>query len=705
MRHAISALRAVLLMFALAAVLPACGDEGDSTPTPDPTPDMNPAPTPDPMPDMMPVPMPDMNPDPTPDTPQCEDDELSPNHGAEDAAEIAVGQEIEGLVICPDQPDFFTFPASEGERVVVNITFSHDEGDLDIAVFRSDDVEFEDPLALGQSVDDNESAPFVAPFDDDFIILVLGFEGASAGYSLSVENGCLLDAECAEGLHCDRRSESCRPYQEPACGADGELDPNGSDSRAIPVEFTEGLARVEGLSACVEDIDYFAMSLEKGDSLRIKLTPETQGAILGAFLQDAEGTILASAAEVDVEFQDLIAPHLPQGDYTLIVLLFQDEGTPSESAYAVEFTRTEGQCEEIDDCGEAEGRPFCVNGVCDSIEGNGEVALGASCDSDDDCGEDADLCFVDTPSAVGFICTTICRLNEQCQALGEGAYCNIEDGVCALPCTGDETCTETTFCNEGGQCITCGSDLECEGREEGEVCLVPSFGAGGLCGLPEVVECGGDDNEPNNTYTDATVLELVDGGASKAGLALCDADFDIFAIPVSETGTLRATVTYEGGSDLDLWILAEGQNREIGLGISTDMGTETAVAEFVPEGVYTLRVLQFPGDEDADTTYDLAIAFEAATCEDDSACEATSVRRLSCTEGACRDLKGNGEVEIGGACDTSDDCSLDADLCFQGEIEDSFNLCTIQCGSNEDCADIGGTVCTEAGFFAFCLPE
>ncbi len=637
----------------------------------------------------------------TPNNDTCVDDDLAPNQSPEDATSIEVGQTIENLFICPEANDFFTVEAEAGQQIAVSIFFSHADGDLDLAVFRPDDAAFENPVGVSESTDDDESVSFEAPIAGAYVIVVVGFDGSSAPYSIAANQGCVIDAECPDDLYCNRIDQACRPYVEPDCGGDGDLDPNGSDSRAQSLDPADSPIEFDNLATCLDDIDFFVIELDNGDSLSVTTEVSTTFAYLGIFLQDEEGFIVAAQTDDDTDVRTLEAPFLPAGTYHLLTVLFDGQERPPATDYTMSITVTPGACDSNDDCEDATNRPFCQEGACDIIEGDGQVALGDACDSNDDCVEGSDGCYTGSVSPEGFICTISCRRDDQCADVGEGAYCSQDEGVCLLPCQDNSTCSDELQCFEG-RCGTCGDDAQCP---EEAVCLLPTFGAGGLCGEAPEVACGQDDNEPNNLISEATALEFTDGSIEQAGLGLCDADFDIFTFTTDEPGTVTASVSYAEGPDLDLWIVPLGQNTEIGIGISTDPGSETAVAEFIPAGTYSLRVLQFPGEMDADTNYDLTINFEAGTCDGDEACLETGVRRLSCVEGACAGLEGNGEVELGGACDTTDDCSLDSELCFAGNPEDNFNICTITCGGDEDCAPIPGTVCTESGFFAFCLPE
>ena len=73
--------------------------------------------------------------------------------------------------------------------------------------------------------------------------------------------------------------------------------------------------------------------------------------------------------------------------------------------------------------------------------------------------------------------------------------------------------------------------------------------------------------------------------------------------------------------------------------------------------------------------------------------------------GGCVSLEGEGQVPLGGRCDSSDDCSDQADFCWNFEGGEAFNICTIPCRGDGDCAAIEGTVCTVfQRRFGVCLP-
>lgn len=78
-------------------------------------------------------------------------------------------------------------------------------------------------------------------------------------------------------------------------------------------------------------------------------------------------------------------------------------------------------------------------------------------------------------------------------------------------------------------------------------------------------------------------------------------------------------------------------------------------------------------------------------------CGLTVPLRMICSAaGACTYLEGNGMVPLGGLCDSDDDCTDDAESCYnvEGGVG-RLNRCTITCEQEGDCAAIPGASCID----------
>ena len=150
----------------------------------------------------------------------------------------------------------------------------------------------------------------------------------------------------------------------------------------------------------------------------------------------------------------------------------------------------------------------------------------------------------------------------------------------------------------------------------------------------------------------------------------------------------------------------------VGEASSADQTEEYVELRFAEPGEYLVQVDQFSSDALADTSYRIVAELvdnqDRCTVEGGE-CGRTDPLRAWCDEatGACRDLPGAGAIELGGLCDSQDDCGPDAEVCwaFEGGAQ-GFNICTVTCRDDAGCAAIEGTVCTpfQGGQIAVCLP-
>ena len=646
----------------------------------------------------------------------CVDDDLD-NTTVEMASPVSLGDNIEAR-LCPAADDYYILDLAEGDIVSIAIGFSHAEWDVDLAVFEGAEFDEERLVAVSQSTEDNEQVTFTAEAAGSYLIAVYAYvdqgeePGADLDYTLSVAAGCNLDADCAEGV-CNYSlgidgngsltiNSVCGEAAASPCADAGE-EPNDSDSAASLLDLDGPFPG----HVCVGDNDWYTVTIEAGATLSASVNPAAGGALLGLLFHN--GTEFFDGAIDEEPVAE--AKFLPAGKYLILVTALEGAAL-TEMDYMLDVAVTVGGCQANADCSDVVGRPFCTEGVCGDLVGDGAQGLGESCDSPDDCTEDADICYTGAGSADGWICTKLCRTDAHCDGLGEGAVCNVDAGICQNACAADGECSDSESCL-AGRCATCTGDEACTDRD-GQVCLTQRFGDTGRCAeLPENA-CAED--EPNDTFATATPLTLTDGAALVEGLSTCSADRDFFVITVEEPGNLTVTVDYETDfptrcdvapcdpADLDIYVVEIGGG-PAGRGVSAEETTEGASIPFIGAGTYAIRVVQYSEEEDITATYQLGVEFEAATCADDDACAATG-SRLTCAEGACVPLDGQGAIELGAVCDSLGDCTLDAETCFvgTGPDDEAINVCTVSCFAEEDCAVVPGTSCADTGFQAFCLP-
>ncbi len=646
------------------------------------------------------------NPNAVNNNPVCTDDANSPNHTPETATAVSLGASLSDLQICPGSDDWYAVELEAGVSIQAGIFFTSAEGDLDFYVYDASDTTA--PVDGSEGVDDAEVIEFTAPATGTYYFQVVGFEGAANSYDMVLVQECNLDSECGDGLACVLSNAGggfCSTFQAPACGQGDTGEPNDTSSTARSITLTGDAFTESGLAICEADIDIYEVVLTAPGTLTATVTP-TGAADMDVYFVDAVSGDYVGAGITESTGPEVgVASYLPAGTYHVRVVLYEAEA--ADVTYALSITLDATGCEATAECADALGRPFCMDGACASIDGEGSVGLGGSCDSADDCSEAAAGCYDGSVTAEGWICTIICDADADCAALGAGAYCSTEIGACLTACTTDGQCTEEEYCGAEGRCESRECSLDADCAREGEVCVPGLFGEGGLCGVFTPTACDqAEASEPNDTDSQAAPVTLTDGAATVAGLSICDGDVDTFTVTLDAPTTLTASVAYAGPADLDVYIL-DATGNAVGAGTSVEETSESASAEFIAPGTYLIRVVAYPGEEATTESYTLTLNAEATSCATNADCESTSVLRLTCEAGACVDFDGAGQVALGGSCDTSDDCVEDAELCYNaaGSPAEGSNICTVTCGADEDCAAVEGTVCVAQGFFGFCLPE
>ncbi len=113
-----------------------------------------------------------------PSTPECQDDPYEDNDTPTQAKSLDEGT-YPGLEICTDDEDYYQVELPSGQRLEVQISFDHNEGDLDLALYRDGEQ-----VAISQGVEDTETVSADEP--GTYLIRVYGYQGASASYILSI---------------------------------------------------------------------------------------------------------------------------------------------------------------------------------------------------------------------------------------------------------------------------------------------------------------------------------------------------------------------------------------------------------------------------------------------------------------------------------------------------------------------------------------
>ena len=110
----------------------------------------------------------------------CQEDRHEPNNTAQEAIKLFI-ENHDNLQVC-DNSDFFYFLARANDPIKVDLLFTHNQGDLDLQVYKPDGNLLKESI----SEDDNEQVIDTAPATGAYTIKVSGYEGDQNSYSLNI---------------------------------------------------------------------------------------------------------------------------------------------------------------------------------------------------------------------------------------------------------------------------------------------------------------------------------------------------------------------------------------------------------------------------------------------------------------------------------------------------------------------------------------
>ena len=145
------------------------------------------------------------------DTPDPCDDSFEEPNDSRDAAWLVsepATWSAEG-VVCEDDTDWFAFELSAGETLTIRLEFTHEEGDLDVALYAGDDPE---PLQTSESAADEERVQ-AGPFEEarTLHLEVYGWRGETNRYTIT---STVFGPPELEGQETGQVLYEDRPYDE-----------------------------------------------------------------------------------------------------------------------------------------------------------------------------------------------------------------------------------------------------------------------------------------------------------------------------------------------------------------------------------------------------------------------------------------------------------------------------------------------------------
>lgn len=176
----------------------------------------------------------------------CTDDEFEPNNDSESASVLTDGAHS-GLSICdtalsPVDVDWFKVTLGAAEQLDVMIEFDHDEGDLELALFASGNLN--EPLVYSPGLGDVEALEYLSVAGEQVYVVVFGVGGQEFKVPY------VMDVARSQG-------EPCLP---------DDFEPNDSPGQAsaLPLAAVSGTT-IPDLTICPGDIDVYQLNLTCGD--------------------------------------------------------------------------------------------------------------------------------------------------------------------------------------------------------------------------------------------------------------------------------------------------------------------------------------------------------------------------------------------------------------------------------------------------------
>ena len=164
------------------------------------------------------------------------------------------------------------------------------------------------------------------------------------------------------------------------------------------------------------------------------------GVDIDVYIYDEFGNLVGSATSPDQIDEVVETRFIAPGSYYIRVDQFSsDRLVDTEYELRTALIDNDERCTaEGGECARTEPLRFQCDvdtGGCRTIEGNGEIALGDWCDSNDDCVGDADFCWSWEGGGEVNICTTRCGNDNDCAGI-EGTTCTAFRGrfqICLPP--------------------------------------------------------------------------------------------------------------------------------------------------------------------------------------------------------------------------------------------------------------------------------
>ncbi|MEW5855245.1 MAG: PPC domain-containing protein [Myxococcota bacterium] len=202
----------------------------------------------------------------TPAAPTCTDDAREPNDTSAAAVLVTPGT-ITGLQICARDDDFFAVDVPAGGSLTASISFTHAEGDLDLALLDSAG----NTITSSTGTTGTETVSYTATTAVRVLIRAYGFLSAENDYSLTVT--------VTGGT--------------PGCTDDAFED---NDTSAAATAVTPGSRNGQ---VCSGDDDYYRITLGAGETIQVDVLFTDADGDLDLRLRDSNQAVVASSTSTN----------------------------------------------------------------------------------------------------------------------------------------------------------------------------------------------------------------------------------------------------------------------------------------------------------------------------------------------------------------------------------------------------------------------
>jgi len=245
----------------------------------------------------------------TPPPPMCAADSLEENDSAAMARALTPGNHA-SLNVCTGDDDFYSLSLAQGDVLDARLTFTHNEGDIDMELLNAGGSR----VASALSSTNNENFTYTAPSAGTFTLRVwLGRDtGSTLGNNYSMNLGVTNPTVCV--------SDAYEPNED-----------RGSARALAPGSYAD-------LVSCTGSDDWYAVDAAAGSTLRVDLTFSHAEGDVDVALQNSMGTVLASGVTA-TDNETMTYAVTAAGTYYVRVYLYRDTGTSAGNRYSMTIAR------------------------------------------------------------------------------------------------------------------------------------------------------------------------------------------------------------------------------------------------------------------------------------------------------------------------------------------------------------------------------